>query len=97
MILGKFQNVFKIPELRYRILFTLAMFLVFRLGSFIPVPGVNMEALLRSNIFQTGAFGLMNIFAGGALRRMSVFALGIMPYISASIIMQLLTVAIPRL
>lgn len=97
MMLGKFQNIFKIPELRHRILFTLAMFLVFRLGSFIPVPGVNMDALLRSNIFQTGAFGLMNIFAGGALRRMSVFALGIMPYISASIIMQLLTVAIPRL
>ncbi len=97
MMLGKFQNIFKIPELRRRILFTLAMFVVFRLGSFIPVPGVNVEALLRSNIFQTGAFGLMNIFAGGALRRMSIFALGIMPYISASIIMQLLTVAIPRL
>ncbi len=97
MMLEKFQNVFRIPELRRRIFFTLAMFLVFRLGSFIPVPGVNMEALLRSNIFQTGAFGLMNIFAGGALRRMSIFALGIMPYISASIIMQLLTVAIPRL
>ena len=97
MMLEKFQNIFRIPELRRRILFTLAMFLVFRLGSFIPVPGVNVEALLRSNIFQTGAFGLMNIFAGGALRRMSIFALGIMPYISASIIMQLLTVAIPRL
>ena len=97
MMLEKFQNVFKIPELRRRIFFTLAMFLVFRLGSFIPVPGVNMEALLRSNIFQTGAFGLMNIFAGGALQRMSIFALGIMPYISAAIIMQLLTVAIPRL
>ncbi len=97
MMLGKFQNIFKIPELRRRILFTLAMFLVFRLGSFIPVPGVNVDALLQSNIFQTGAFGLMNIFAGGALRRMSIFALGIMPYISASIIMQLLTVAIPRL
>lgn len=97
MMLEKFQNIFRIPELRRRILFTLAMFLVFRLGSFIPVPGVNVEALLRSNIFQTGAFGLMNIFAGGALQRMSIFALGIMPYISASIIMQLLTVAIPRL
>ncbi|MFQ5835345.1 MAG: preprotein translocase subunit SecY [bacterium] len=97
MMLEKFQNIFRIPELRRRILFTLAMFLVFRLGSFIPVPGVNVEALLRSNIFQTGAFGLMNVFAGGALRRMSIFALGIMPYISASIIMQLLTVAIPRL
>jgi preprotein translocase subunit SecY len=93
----KFQNIFRIPELRHRILFTLAMFLVFRLGSFIPIPGVDVAALARTPIFQTGAFGLMNIFAGGALQRMSIFALGIMPYISASIIMQLLTVAIPRL
>ncbi|TES87066.1 preprotein translocase subunit SecY [Candidatus Aerophobetes bacterium] len=93
----KFQNIFRIPELRHRILFTLAMFLVFRVGSFIPIPGVDVGALARTPIFQTGAFGLMNIFAGGALSRMSIFALGIMPYISASIIMQLLTVAIPRL
>jgi len=93
----KFQNIFRIQELRHRILFTLAMFLVFRLGSFIPIPGVDVGALARTPIFQTGAFGLMNIFAGGALQRMSIFALGIMPYISASIIMQLLTVAIPRL
>jgi len=93
----KFQNIFRIPELRHRILFTLAMFLVFRVGSFIPIPGVDVGALARTPIFQTGAFGLMNIFAGGALQRMSIFALGIMPYISASIIMQLLTVAIPRL
>jgi len=92
-----FQNIFKIPEVRRRILFTLAMFLVFRFGCFIPVPGVNVNALAQSTLFQTGAFGLMNIFAGGALRRLSIFALGIMPYISASIIMQLLTVAIPRL
>ncbi|MBA7683103.1 Protein translocase subunit SecY [subsurface metagenome] len=93
----KIQNIFRIPELRHRILFTLAMFLVFRVGSFIPIPGVDVGALARTPIFQTGAFGLMNIFAGGALQRMSIFALGIMPYISASIIMQLLTVAIPRL
>jgi len=93
----KFQNIFRIPELRHRILFTLAMFLVFRVGSFIPIAGVDVGALAHTPIFQTGAFGLMNIFAGGALSRMSIFALGIMPYISASIIMQLLTVAIPRL
>jgi len=93
----KFQNIFRIQELRHRILFTLAMFLVFRVGSFIPIPGVDVGALAHTPIFQTGAFGLMNIFAGGALQRMSIFALGIMPYISASIIMQLLTVAIPRL
>ncbi|MEA3485201.1 MAG: hypothetical protein U9R03_00645 [Candidatus Aerophobetes bacterium] len=65
-----FQNIFRIPEVRRRILFTLAMFVVFRLGSFIPIPGVNMDALARSTIFQMGAFGLMNVFAGGALRRL---------------------------
>ncbi len=96
-MLDKLQSIFKIPELRRRIIFTLFMFIVFRLGSFIPIPGVDIEALAQSTIFQTGAFGLMNIFAGGALRRMSIFSLGVMPYISASIIMQLLTVAIPRL
>ncbi len=97
MILEKFQNIFKIPELRGRILFTLAIFVIFRLGCFIPIPGVDANALARSPIFQTGAFGLMNVFAGGALQRMSIFALGIMPYISASIIMQILTIAIPQL
>jgi len=91
------QNIFKIPELRKRIFFTLGIFLIFRFGSFIPIPGINMGALANSPIFQTGAFGLMNVFAGGALERMSIFALGIMPYISASIIMQLLTIAIPYL
>jgi preprotein translocase subunit SecY len=96
-VLERLQSVFKIPELRRRILFTLLMFVVFRLGSFIPVPGVDVTALAKSTIFQTGAFGLMNVFAGGALGRMSLFSLGVMPYISASIIMQLLTIAIPRL
>lgn len=97
MILERFQNIFKIPELRRRILFTLAVFVVFRFGIFIPIPGINADALARSAIFETGAFGLMNIFGGGALSRMSIFAMGIMPYISTSIIMQLLTVAIPQL
>lgn len=96
-MLDRLQSIFKIPELRRRIIFTLFMFIVFRLGSFIPLPGVDIEALAKSTIFQTGAFGLMNIFAGGALGRMSIFSLGVMPYISASIIMQLLTVAIPQL
>ncbi len=96
-MLDKIQGIFKIPELRRRIMFTLGMFVVFRLGCFIPIPGVNLGALAQSTLFQSGAFGLMNIFAGGALRRMSIFSLGIMPYISASIIMQLLTVAIPQL
>lgn len=96
-MLERFQNIFKIPELRRRILFTLGVFVVFRFGIFIPIPGINADALARSAIFETGAFGLMNIFGGGALSRMSIFAMGIMPYISTSIIMQLLTVAIPQL
>ncbi len=96
-MLDKLLNIFKVPELRKRIFFTLGMFLIFRLGSFIPIPGVDMGAIAKSTIFQTGAFGLMNVFAGGALGRMSVFSLGVMPYISASIILQLLTVAIPKL
>ena len=96
-MLDRLQSIFKIPELRRRIFFTLFMFVVFRLGSFIPIPGVDISALAKSTIFQSGTFGLMNIFAGGALRRMSIFSLGVMPYISASIIMQLLTIAIPQL
>ena len=96
-MLDKLQSMFKIPELRQRILFTVGIFIIFRLGSFIPIPSVDVGAIARSTLFQTGAFGLMNIFAGGALRRMSVFSLGVMPYISASIILQLLTVAVPQL
>jgi len=96
-MLDRLQSIFKIPELRRRILFTVFVFIIFRLGSFIPIPGVDIAAIARTTIFQTGAFGLMNIFAGGALRRMSIFSLGVMPYISASIIMQLLTIAIPQL
>ena len=96
-MLERFQNIFRIPELRRRILFTLGVFVVFRFGIFVPIPGINADALARSAIFETGAFGLMNIFGGGALSRMSIFAMGIMPYISTSIIMQLLTVAIPHL
>ncbi|MBC7190256.1 preprotein translocase subunit SecY, partial [Candidatus Aerophobetes bacterium] len=96
-MIERLVSIFKIPELRGRIIFTLLMFIVFRLGAFIPIPGVDIEAIAKTTIFQTGAFGLMNIFAGGALQRMSIFSLGIMPYISASIIMQLLTIAVPQL
>jgi len=67
-VLDRLQSIFKIPELRRRILFTLLMFVVFRLGSFIPIPGVDISALAKSTLFQTGAFGLMHIFAGGALQ-----------------------------
>jgi preprotein translocase subunit SecY len=91
-------NIFRIPELRRRVLFTFLMILIVRIGTYIPVPGINPVALER--IFsQTGAglLGFLDLFAGGALSRFTVFALGIMPYISSSIIMQLLTVVIPAL
>ena len=87
-----------IPELRKRIIFTLLMLLVYRMGVQIPTPGINGEALAA--FFQKNAgtlFGMFNMFSGGALENFSIFALGIMPYISASIIIQLLTVVIPQL
>ncbi len=98
MIGGGFQNIFKIPELKKRILFTLALLIVYRIGVHVPVPGIDSVAL-ASFFKQTEGtiFGIVNMFSGGAFERLSVFALGIMPYISASIILQLLTVVIPHL
>jgi preprotein translocase subunit SecY len=98
---GGFGNISKVPELQKRILFTLGMLAVYRVGCAVPVPGVDASAL--ADFFQRAAsgagslFGLLNLFTGGALQQFSVFALGIMPYISASIILQLLTVVIPQL
>lgn len=92
------QNAANIPELRRRVLFTLIMLAVYRIGVQIPTPGINGEAL--SAFFSQNAstlFGMFNMFSGGALENFSIFALGIMPYISASIIIQLLTVVIPQL
>ncbi len=95
-------NIFKIPELRRRVLFTLFILIVYRIGAHIPIPGINIEAL-KSYFDQAsksqagGLVDFFDLFAGGALKRFTVFALGIMPYISASIIMQLLTVVIPQL
>lgn len=97
-IVETFRNIFAIPDLRKRILFTLAMLAVYRLGSHVPTPGIDPQAL--SEFFtsmQAGVLGFLNLFSGGALGRLSVFALGIMPYISASIILQLLTVVWPYL
>jgi preprotein translocase subunit SecY len=89
----KFANIFRIPDLRKRVLFTMAMLAVYRIGSFIPTPGVNATALEQFFDSQAGSsLGLVNLFSGGNLRRLTVFALGIMPYITASIIFQLLTV-----
>ena len=92
-MLEKFLNIFRIPDLRKRVLFTLGILAVYRLGAFIPTPGVNAHQLaLMFNSQNGSALGLMDLFGGGNLRRMTIFALGIMPYITASIIFQLLTV-----
>ena len=93
-----FQNLFKIPELKKRIIYTLALLIVYRIGVHVPTPGIDGVALASFFAKVEGTiFGIFNMFSGGALERLSVFALGIMPYISASIILQLLTVAIPHL
>ncbi|OIO39502.1 MAG: preprotein translocase subunit SecY [Candidatus Omnitrophica bacterium CG1_02_49_16] len=101
-MLQAFANSFKIPDLRKKILFTFAIIAVYRLGTFIPTPGIDGAklSLFFENIARTQGgtlFGVMNLFSGGAIHRMTIFALGIMPYISSSIIMQLLTVVIPAL
>src|SRR5665648_170390 len=92
----KLSNLFKIPDLKKRLLFTLGMLVVVRLGSHLPLPGIDKEAM--ANLFaQGGILGFFDLFAGGALSRFSVFALGIMPYINASIIMSLLQAVVPIL
>lgn len=88
----------KATDLKKRIWFTLGALLVYRLGTYIPLPGINPEALAQAfGSVQSGLLGLFNMFAGGAVGRMAIFALGIMPYISASIIVQLLTSVVPSL
>ena len=98
MITGGFQSIVKIPELKKRILFTLGLLAVYRIGVHVPTPGIDSVALASFFARAQGTLlGLFDMFSGGALERLSVFALGIMPYISASIILQLLTVVIPHL
>ena len=95
-MLSALSNVVKIPELRQRIIFTLIMFAVFRMGTHIPVPGVDPSAI--EQLFNNGSlFGLLDLFSGGAFSKFSIFAMSITPYINAAIIMQLLTVVIPTL
>jgi preprotein translocase subunit SecY len=97
-MLEKFRNIFQVPELKRRILFTLAMFVIYRLGEHIPTPGVNARALAGAFESQRGTlFGLYDLFVGGAFSRATIFALGIMPYISSSIILQLLGAVVPAL
>ncbi len=95
-MLEKLRNIFQVPELRRRILFTLALFVVYRLGEHIPTPGVNAGALLAAFRSQANTlFGMYDMFVGQAFSRATIFALGIMPYISASIILQLLGAIVP--
>jgi len=97
-VIESFRNIFAIPDLRKRIVFTFALLGVYRLGAFIPTPGVDPQAIAEFTEAAKGTvLGFLNLFSGGALGRMTVFALGIMPYISASIILQLLTVVWPYL
>src|SRR6187399_2617641 len=90
-------NAWRVPELRKRLLFTAMILALYRLGSWIPAPGVDSEAIDQYLSSTGGIFNLLNLFSGGALSQFSLFALGIMPYVTASIIVQLLTVVIPRL
>lgn len=97
-MIGGIQNIGRIPELRARILFTFGMLAVYRVGCAVVTPGINTNVIRDFFEQMSGtAFGMMNLFSGGALEQMSIFALGIMPYISATIIFQLLTVVIPQL
>ena len=98
-MLSAFASAFRTPDLRKKLLFTLGMITLFRLGSIVPTPGVNYQSirLCIEQVQDNSIYGLINLFSGGALLQLSVFALGIMPYITASIIIQLLTVVIPRL
>ena len=92
-------NAFAIPDIRRKLAFTAAMLLLYRLGAYIPAPGVDVAALedIQNNFDGGNILGFLNLFSGGSLSRLSLFALGIMPYITASIILQLLTVVSPSL
>ena len=98
-MLGSLKNMFKVPDLRNKIMFTLFIIVLYRLGSHVPVPGIDFDAVqrLQESAEAGGVLGFLNLFSGGALTRFAVFGLGIMPYITSSIIVQLLGVVIPKL
>jgi len=98
-MLQTLANSFRVPEIRVKIAFTAAMLLLYRLGAYIPAPGIDIAAVkeLESNFSGNSILGFLNLFSGGSLSRLSLFALGIMPYITASIILQLMTVVVPSL
>jgi preprotein translocase subunit SecY len=99
-VLRTFLNAFRVPDIRKKLAFTAAMLALYRLGAYIPAPGINVDVVedLASNFEgQSNVLGFLNIFSGGSLQRFAIFALGIMPYITASIMLQLLTVVLPSL
>ena len=98
-MLKRLANIFRVPDLRNKVIFTVAMILLYQLGSYIPVPGVSWSQiqLLQDKAAASGALGFLNLFSGGALTRLAIFGLGIMPYITSSIVIQLLTTVIPKL
>ena len=98
-MLKTFINAFRVADIRKKLLFTAGMLALYRLGAHIPAPGVNVDAVERlGEAFSgSGALGLLNLLSGGSLQRFAIFAIGIMPYITASIILQLMTVVLPSL
>ena len=94
-----FLSSFRVPEIRKKLAFTAAMLLLYRIGAYIPAPGINVDAVkdISENFTGSNVLGFLNLFSGGSLQRFAIFALGIMPYITASIMLQLLTVVIPQL
>src|SRR3954463_3619318 len=98
-MIGTLIGSVRIPEIRKKLLFTAAMLALYRVGAYIPAPGINVDALdsISKNFAGSNVLGFLNLFSGGSLQRFAVFALGIMPYITASIILQLLQVVVPSL
>src|SRR5271165_1481820 len=98
-MLSRLANIFRVPDLRNKVVFTLAIIALYQIGANVPVPGVSWAKLqaLQSSAGASGVLGFLNLFSGGALVRLAVFGLGVMPYITSSIIIQLLTTVIPKL
>src|ERR671935_1888511 len=98
-MLRTFMNAFRVADLRKKIAFTAAMLALYRIGAYIPAPGINIEAVkdIADNFQGSNVLGFLNLFSGGSLQRFAIFALGIMPYITASIILQLMQVVVPSL
>jgi preprotein translocase subunit SecY len=98
-VLSRLGNIFRVPDLRNKVLFTIGIICLYQLGANLPIPGVSWSqvTLLQSRAGASGVLGFLNLFSGGALTRLAVFGLGVMPYITSSIVIQLLTTVIPKL